>query len=92
MPGPTIPIGPRAPVRVSTPSPLPLDPAPERGALRRWVRSALFDNVGLKFLSMVLAVTVFLLVNTDKDREITAHVGVSYMLPEDKVLVSDRID
>lgn len=52
----------------------------------------MFDNVGLKFLSMVLAITVFLLVNTDKDREITARVGVSYTLPEDKVLVSERID
>jgi YbbR domain-containing protein len=93
MAGPTIaPIGPRMPVRASTPPPVPPDPPPERGDLRRWLRSALFDNVGLKFLSMVLAVTVFLLVNTDKDREITAHVGVSYMLPEDKVLVSDRID
>jgi YbbR domain-containing protein len=48
--------------------------------------------MGLKFLSMVLAVTVFLLVNTDKDREITAHIGVSYTLPDDKVLVSDRLD
>ena len=52
----------------------------------------MFDNTGLKFLSMVLAVTVFLLVNTDKDREMTVQVGVSYTLPEDKVLVSDRID
>src|SRR4029079_16421888 len=52
----------------------------------------MFDNIGLKFLSMVLAVTVFLLVNTHKDREITVHVGVSYLLPEDKVLVSDRLD
>ena len=71
-----------------TPDPLP----PERGALRRWLQSAAFDNLGLKFLSMVLAMTVFLLVNTDKDREITARVGVSYTLPEDKVLVSERID
>jgi YbbR domain-containing protein len=60
--------------------------------VRDWLRSAMFDNVGLKFLSVVLAVTVFLLVNTDKDREITARVGVSYTLPEDMVLVSDRID
>jgi len=52
----------------------------------------MFDNVGLKFLSMVLAVTVFLLVNTDKDREITARVGVSYTMPEDKVLISDRVE
>jgi YbbR domain-containing protein len=41
---------------------------------------------------MVLAVTVFLLVNTDKDREVTEPIGVSYTLPDDKVLVSHRID
>ncbi|MBC7978393.1 MAG: hypothetical protein H7138_25695, partial [Myxococcales bacterium] len=68
------------------------EPPPERGALRRWIHGALFENTGLKFLSLVLAATVFLLVNTDKDREITARVGVSYMLPEDKVLVSERVD
>ena len=73
------------------PAPVP-DPGPDPGAVRRWVHGALFDNVGLKFLSMVLAITVFLLVNTDKDREITARIGVSYTLPEDRVLVSDRLD
>ena len=89
----------RAPARVSKPPntiPNPVvaapPPPPERGVLRRWLRGAMFDNLGLKFLSMVLAVTVFLLVNTDKDREVTVLVGVSYTLPEDKVLVSDRID
>jgi YbbR domain-containing protein len=83
----------RAPARASTPPPVAPDPPPpDRGPVRGWLRSAMFDNVGLKFLSMVLAVTVFLLVNTDKDREITARVGVSYTLPEDKVLVSERID
>ena len=44
---------------------------PSAAPVRRWIHGALFDNLGLKFLSMVLAVTVFLLVNTDKDREIT---------------------
>lgn len=83
----------RAPARATVPPPVAPPPLPpERGAVRRWLQSAMFENVGLKFLSMVLAVTVFLLVNTDKDREITAHVGVSYTLPEDKVLVSGRID
>jgi YbbR domain-containing protein len=82
---------PRAPVAVPPLPPQP-PPPPERGVLRRWLRGAMFDNLGLKFLSMVLAVTVFLLVNTDKDREITVLVGVSYTLPEDRVLVSDRID
>jgi YbbR domain-containing protein len=41
---------------------------------------------------VILAVTLFLLVNTDRDREIMARVGVSYSLPDDKVLVSERID
>ncbi len=81
----------RAPARQSLPPPSP-PPDPERGALRRWLHEALLQNVGLKFLSLVLAVTVFLLVNTDRDREITARVGVSYTLPDDKVLVSDRLE
>ncbi len=70
----------------------PVDPPPVRGALRRWIHGALFDNVGLKFLSLVLAATVFLLVNTDKDREITVRVGVRYELPADKVLTSEQLD
>jgi YbbR domain-containing protein len=82
----------KQPTMATRPPVVPPPPPPDRGALRRWLRGAIFDNVGLKFLSMVLAVTVFLLVNTDKDREITARVGVSYTLPEDKVLVSERID
>jgi YbbR domain-containing protein len=88
----------RAPARVTKPlpplnSPRPApEPPPDRGAVRRWLRGAMFENLGLKFLSMVLALTVFLLVNTDKDRETTILVGVSYRMPEDKVLVSDRID
>ena len=73
--------------------PPPTEPEPkDRGTIGSWVHGALFDNTGLKFLSMVLAITVFLLVNTDRDREISARVGVSYTLPDDKVLVSDRLE
>ncbi|HET9620408.1 MAG TPA: CdaR family protein [Kofleriaceae bacterium] len=87
------PLG-RTPARSTTPIPVdpPARPPAERGPIRGWLQSALFENLGLKFLSLVLAVTVFLIVNTDKDREITAHVGVAYKLPDDKVLVSERID
>jgi len=91
------PLG-RSPARATRQPTMPLpppvlpEPPPQGGAIRRWLHGAAFDNVGLKFLSIVLAVTVFLLVNTDKDREITARIGVSYTLPEDKVLVSERID
>jgi YbbR domain-containing protein len=52
----------------------------------------MLDNVGLKFLSMVLAVTIFLVVNDDKAREITIRVPVGYSLPDDKVLISERVE
>ncbi|MCX5745713.1 MAG: CdaR family protein [Proteobacteria bacterium] len=80
------------PPPAEAPPPKPVEPPPERGAIIGWLRDAAFENLGLKFLSLVLAVTVFLLVNTDRDREITAHVGVVYTLPDDKVLVSERLD
>ena len=71
----------------------PQDPGPETGgAIRRWLHGALFDNVGLKFLSMVLAVTVFLLVTTDRDREITLKLNVDYEYNRaEKVLVSEPL-
>jgi len=84
----------RAPARhakASVPPP-PNEPEPQGGGVRAWLHGAMFDNLGLKFLSMVLAVTVFLLVNDDPDREIRVSVGVSYSLPTDKVLISDRVD
>lgn len=83
----------RVPARSSKPPPRPAPPPEnQKKPVREWVRGALLDNVGLKFLSLVLAITVFLLVNTDRDREISARVGVSYTLPDDKVLVSDRLE
>lgn len=67
-------------------------PPPSRGSrLLTFLREAALTNLGLKLLSLILSLTVFLLVNSDRDREITLHVGVSYTLPEDKVLVSERL-
>jgi len=57
-----------------------------------WLRSALTENLGLKLLSMILALTVYLLVNSDEHREINARVRVAYVLPPDKALVSERVD
>jgi YbbR domain-containing protein len=77
----------RAPTRMPEP------PPPPAGArVRAWLRGAVLDNLGLKFVSLVLALTVFILVNTGQEREIRARVGVSYVLPDDKVLVGDRVD
>jgi YbbR domain-containing protein len=89
----------RAPARLSSQpsrrSSPPQSPPPDhgdRGGLRKWLHGALLENLPLKGLSMILAITVFLLVNTDRDREISARVGVSYTLPDDRVLVSERLD
>jgi YbbR domain-containing protein len=87
----------RGPGRLRTTSeqriPDPLDPPPERrGGVGAWIRGALLDNPGLKLLSLILALTVYLLVNTDEHREINARVRVAYVLPPDKALVSERID
>ncbi len=68
------------------------EPAP-RPSVGRWLRGALLDHLGLKVLALVLTLTVFLVVgSSDEEREIRAGVGVRYVLPEGKVLVSDRID
>ena len=85
----------RTPARPSRQQPAvkpPGETPPERGAVRRWIHGALFDNLLLKFLSMVLAVTVFLLVNTDKDNDITVRAALEYVYPQDRVLISEEIN
>jgi YbbR domain-containing protein len=84
-------VAPRMPSLPSMPPP-PEEPRSLWQRTRVWLHGALFDNLVLKFVSMVLALTVFILVNTDREREIVARVGISYTLPEDKVLVSERIE
>jgi YbbR domain-containing protein len=49
------------------------------------------DELPIKILSMVLAVTLFVLVRSDKDAASSAYVKVIYTLPEDRVLVSDPV-
>ena len=86
----------RSPARQSVPqAPLPPPPdpgSPGQGAVRRWLHGALFDNTGLKFLSLILAMTVFLLVSTDKDHEINVRVPIKYDYPPDKVLISEELE
>lgn len=57
-----------------------------------WLRGILVEHLGLKVLAAILTALVFLLVGSDEPREITARVGVAYVLPEGRVLVSARID
>ena len=67
-------------------------PAPGPRGVQAWLRGALLDHLPVKALALLLTLTVFLLVGSDEDREISARVGVSYVLPDGKVLVSGRID
>ncbi|HXU69127.1 MAG TPA: CdaR family protein [Polyangia bacterium] len=49
------------------------------------------DELPIKVLSMVLAVTLFVLVRNDKDATSGAYVKVIYTMPDDRVLVSDPV-
>jgi YbbR domain-containing protein len=56
---------------------------------RPWLVRVFVDELPIKVLSMVLAVSLFVLVRNDKDASSVAYVKVVYTLPEDRVLVSD---
>jgi YbbR domain-containing protein len=56
---------------------------------RPFLVRAFVDELPLKVLAMVLAVTLFVLVRNDKDSSSGAYVKVVYKVPDDKVLVSD---
>lgn len=57
-----------------------------------WVRGALLDNAALKFVALVLSLTVFILVHSDEEKTAFATVGIIYDEPDDRVMVSDRPD
>ena len=76
--------------RASTAFEVPREPG--RRGVGGFLKGALVDNAGLKVLALILALTVYLLVNTDEKREINARVRVAYVLPPGKALVSQRID
>jgi YbbR domain-containing protein len=60
-------------------------------AVRGTLRQAFFQNPLLKLVSLVLAVALFFLVNTDRDAIIGVNVKVSYQLPENRMLVSEPV-
>jgi len=56
---------------------------------RPFLVRAFLDDLPLKLVSMVIAVTLFVIVRSDKDAASGAYVKVLYTLPEDRVLMSD---
>ena len=80
----------------ATPRPPRRPPArPGRGAVdggdRPFLVRALLDELPLKIVSLVIAVTLFVIVRSDKDAATGAYVKVVYTLPQDRVLVSDPV-
>jgi len=68
------------------------DPAPKK-SIGTWLRGAVTAHIGLKLLALLLTLTVLLLVGaSDEEREISVRVPVTYVLPQGKELVSERID
>jgi len=52
---------------------------------------AFIDELPLKVVSLVIAVTLFVIVRSDKDAATGAYVKVIYTLPRDRVLVSEPV-
>src|SRR5262245_3211945 len=65
---------------------------PLTAAVLGWLRNAFVANAALKFVALVLALTVFILVHSDDQEVAGGTVDVNYKLPKDRVLVSDRVD
>jgi len=56
-----------------------------------WLRSALLENLGIKFVAFILALTVFILVHSQEDATVGVPIKVSYAMPEDRVMVTERV-
>src|SRR5262249_49626245 len=59
-----------------------------RALLRRWF----LENAALKVVALGLAVTLFILVRGEKETERAVRVGLAYIKPTDRVLVTDVPD
>lgn len=58
-----------------------------------WLRRALVENAGLKAVSLVLAITLFVIVRGEREAVVAALVAVEYVdPPPGRVLKSDRVE
>lgn len=56
------------------------------------LRGALVDNAPIKFVALVLSLTIFILVHSEEQKIAGAQIDVTYSLPRDRVMVSERVD
>lgn len=59
-----------------------------RALLGKWF----VENAALKLVSLILAVTLYILVSGEKETERSLRVGVAYVRPEERVLVTEVPD
>ena len=57
--------------------------------MRRLLRLLLVENAALKLVSLILAVTLFVLVGGEKEVLSFVHYKLIYTLPANRVMVSD---
>jgi YbbR domain-containing protein len=60
--------------------------------MRQLLRRIFVENLGLKLVSLVLAITLFVLVRGEKDAQTSGFVKVIYGYPSDRVLITDPPD
>lgn len=59
--------------------------------VRRWLRGALLNNLALKIVSLILAIGLFVVINTSEERVINVWHDVNYTQPDDRVLMSEPV-
>lgn len=61
------------------------------GRIGELLRGAFVDNIALKFVAFVLALTVFILVHSDEDSTVSVYVKLSFKGTENRVMVSEPV-
>jgi YbbR domain-containing protein len=76
-------------------SPQPTDTTRGQGlseVARAWIRVAFVENAALKFVALVLALTVFVLVQNEESEVYHPWVSITYTQSDGRVLTSKRVD
>ncbi len=76
---PTLPVGSSAPQGLAA-------------SVRAWIRVAFVENAALKFVALVLALTVFVLVQNEESEVYHPWVSITYSQGDGRVLTSTRLD
>ncbi len=77
---------------VSPTPPTPIASQGWSGPVASWIRVAFVENAALKFVALVLALTVFVLVQNEESEVYHPWVSIGYSQSDGRVLTSTRVD